>query len=81
MDNEEILQALFTFGLIILALGVYLVPSFIAVLVRKKKSRVAICTLNILTGWTGLGWLISLIWSLMKINTTGAILKLNSLKR
>ncbi len=64
MEAQELLHIFGSFGLGILLLSVYLVPSFIAFLVRKKKNAVAICTLNVLTGWAGLGWLICLIWSL-----------------
>ncbi|NTU92372.1 MAG: superinfection immunity protein [Chlorobiaceae bacterium] len=38
-------------------------PSIIAFL-RKHHSSVAILALNILLGWTGLGWIIAFIWSL-----------------
>jgi len=41
------------------------IPSFIAVS-RNHPNRVAIVILNILFGWTGLGWIILLIWSLTR---------------
>lgn len=47
-----------------LALGVlYFVPTIIAVK-RKHKSTGGIVVLNILAGWTFIGWLIALVWSL-----------------
>lgn len=38
-------------------------PSIIAFL-RRHHSSVAILALNILLGWTGIGWIIAFIWSL-----------------
>lgn len=47
-----------------LALAVlYFVPTIIAVK-RKHKSTGGIVALNILAGWTFVGWLIALVWSL-----------------
>lgn len=48
-----------------LALGMflYLFPFFIAML-RGHNSAAAIFVLTLFVGWTGLGWLIALIWSL-----------------
>jgi hypothetical protein len=40
----------------------YFLPSIIA-LIRKKKNVVAIFLLNLLLGWTILGWVVALIWS------------------
>jgi Superinfection immunity protein len=48
---------------IVVVFFVYFVPTFIA-LMRDKRSKGAIIALNILAGWTGIGWLIALIWSL-----------------
>lgn len=41
----------------------YFVPSLIA-WTRKHRSLPAIIALNILLGWTGLGWIGALVWSL-----------------
>lgn len=46
-------------GMIVL----YFVPTIIAVR-RKHKSTGGIVALNILAGWTFVGWLIALVWSL-----------------
>ena len=48
--------------LIILAI-VYFIPAIIAI-ARKHRSKEAIFALNLLLGWTCLGWVIALIWSL-----------------
>jgi hypothetical protein len=47
----------------------YFLPSIIAGGVHsggKKKNYAAIFTLNLLTGWTGIGWLVCLIWAICK---------------
>jgi hypothetical protein len=49
--------------LITFVVALYFIPSIIA-FVRDAKNKAAIIVLNILTGWTLLGWLIALIWSL-----------------
>lgn len=47
----------------IIALGIYLIPAGIADY-RRHNNRHAIAALNIVAGWTALGWLIALIWAL-----------------
>ena len=42
------------------AIGVYLVPSFIAI---SKRNAAAIFALNLLLGWTLLGWVVALVWA------------------
>lgn len=41
----------------------YLIPTVVAS-IRKHRSGKAIFVLNILLGWTVLGWIASLVWSL-----------------
>ncbi|NEU31225.1 superinfection immunity protein [bacterium LRH843] len=43
----------------------YFLPAIIAI-IRGKTNKVAIIVLNILVGWTFIGWVIALVWSLMK---------------
>lgn len=45
------------------AVLLYLLPSVIAAS-RKHRNREAIAALNLLLGWTGLGWVAALIWAL-----------------
>lgn len=47
----------------LLGLFINFLPSFIA-FSRNHPNQVAILILNILFGWTGLGWIILLIWAL-----------------
>lgn len=65
--------------LVLLAVIVgYFVPSIVAGS-RKHKSVMAIVLVNILFGWTGIGWIWALIWALSNagsnvvvINNVGA---------
>lgn len=50
-------------GILITAATLYLGPTVIA-LVRGHLSALAISVANLLLGWTGLGWVACLIWSL-----------------
>lgn len=47
---------------IMLVVGVYLLPWFIAA-GRGHNNTAAIALLNILLGWTFLGWVAALVWS------------------
>ena len=53
-----------TMVVLVLAIG-YFIPTLIA-FSRDHKNRNAICALNVLLGWTCLGWIGALIWSLTK---------------
>jgi hypothetical protein len=44
-------------------LALYLTPYFVA-RSRDKKNSTAIFALNVLLGWTLIGWVISLVWAL-----------------
>jgi hypothetical protein len=41
----------------------YFLPSIIA-FVRSKRDAVSILVLNIFLGWTLIGWVVALVWSL-----------------
>jgi len=60
-DNETI-NAVFI-GLFILGAILYFTPSIIAIM-RAKKNLIAIMALNFFLGWSLIGWVISLVWSL-----------------
>ncbi|HTZ37103.1 MAG TPA: superinfection immunity protein [Stellaceae bacterium] len=47
----------------LIALAIYLLPSIIG-LARGHQSWPAIAVLDLLLGWTGICWIIALIWSL-----------------
>lgn len=48
--------------LLVIASLLYLVPSVIAYS-RHHRKRTLILMLNLLTGWTAIGWVISAVWS------------------
>ncbi len=43
-----------------LVIGLYLLPSFIAML-RKHQNVSGVVIVNILTGWSGIGWIAALV--------------------
>jgi hypothetical protein len=46
----------------VFAVGLYMLPSFVAA-GRKCKAAAGIVILNLLLGWTLLGWVGALIWA------------------
>jgi hypothetical protein len=52
-----------------IAVIVYFVPGFIA-LARKHPRVGSICALNVVLGWTLIGWFIVLVWSLTRREAT-----------
>lgn len=62
-DSVDFFTFIWYVFLTLLSLGIYFLPSFI-VWKKTKKSATAIFVLNLLAGWTGIGWLIALIWAL-----------------
>jgi hypothetical protein len=52
--------------LIIIAVVLYLLPACVANC-RGHQNATAIAALNLLLGWTLLGWVGSLVWSLTKV--------------
>jgi Superinfection immunity protein len=51
-------------GLVLLGflLGVYFLPAIIA-LARHHHQRIAILVLNLVAGWTLIGWVVALVWA------------------
>lgn len=49
---------------LIVVAGLYFAPTLIATL-RRKRNGLAIFALNLLLGWTVVGWVASFVWSLM----------------
>ncbi len=57
---------MFSFALLLAIVfggALYFAPSIVAVL-RKKSNVLAIVALNMLLGWSVLGWVISMVWAL-----------------
>jgi len=61
MQNFTIFELL----LVVLIFVIYFLPTLIAFL-RKHKHSLAIFLLHLFLGWTVLGWVVSLVWSVMK---------------
>lgn len=47
----------------ILLAAAYFAPAFIAIC-RGHRSAAAILAVNVILGWTGIGWIVAFIWSL-----------------
>ena len=65
--NVNIYSFLFSICISLLVIGIGLVIYFFPVYMaiqRKHKNIAAIFALNLLTGWTFIGWVISLVWAL-----------------
>ncbi len=69
-------------GLILLAIvaAIYFLPTIVASN-RGHQSTAAICVLNIFLGWTFIGWLIALIWSLTGDTRANEARKVENLAR
>ena len=48
------------------AVAIYFIPNFVAT-ARKHPNANAIFALNLLLGWTVIGWVGALVWSLMAV--------------
>jgi hypothetical protein len=62
------METLVGFIALIIAALVYLVPGIIAS-VRNHHNACAIWVLNIFGGWTTVGWLVALVWSVTKVKS------------
>ena len=49
----------------ILCLAIHFTP-FIIALVTKHKNTLAIFIVNLLLGWTFIGWVVALVWAVKK---------------
>jgi hypothetical protein len=60
MQNEGMTSGQHFLWLILFIL--YLLPALIAGR-RRHRQKLAITVLNILAGWTAIGWLVALVWA------------------
>ena len=58
--------------IVVLGAALYFLPTIIAV-ARRKRNMPAILALNLLLGWTFLGWVASLVWSVVRDDANAAI--------
>ncbi len=50
---------------VLVLLTIYFLPTLIA-LMRHHHNRLAIFILNLLLGWTLLGWIVAMVWAFTK---------------
>lgn len=55
-------------GLVVFLLFVYFIPAIIA-FNRSHQNTTAITVLNILLGWTLLGWIVAIVWAFTAVKT------------
>ena len=53
--------------ILLIMLGLYIMPAIIAC-IRKKRNAGAIAVLNVFAGWTFVGWIAALVWSVCEDN-------------
>jgi membrane protein CcdC involved in cytochrome C biogenesis len=63
-DSQAVTGGGIIFALIFFVLGIflYLLPTFVA-MGRHHHNALAIGILNLLLGWTFVGWVVALVWS------------------
>lgn len=66
--SNQTLNTVVFLALIIAALAIYLIPTFIA-FSRGHRYKFPIMAFNIGAGWSGIGWIWTLVWSLWPQNT------------
>lgn len=62
--SPEVVQGLTVLAVLV---GVYMAPTGVALL-RGHRQWPAIAVLNVLLGWTVLGWCAALVWSVLREN-------------
>ena len=67
------------FFIIIGSILLYFLPTIIANN-RKRDNLGAIAVLNLLAGWTGIGWLVALLWSMTKTEKTTTVINNESIE-
>jgi hypothetical protein len=55
----------FGFIIFVFSLALYFLPSIIAI-AGHRRNAAAIFLLNLLLGWTFVGWVVALVWSVKK---------------
>lgn len=64
------MELVFGLFMIVVGLVIYFLPTVIANSRRNPKSN-AIFLVNLLTGWTMLGWIAVLIWAFIDVRDAG----------
>lgn len=63
VKSKETMEAVARVGLVVAGLIVYFLPTYAG---RKKRNASAIAILNLLAGWTFVGWVIAMVWACAK---------------
>ena len=59
--------------LILMGIMLYFIPTIIAIL-KKKPNKLAISALNFFLGWSIIGWVVALVWSLSNNSSNQSII-------
>jgi hypothetical protein len=65
MEFQSAGAIIFLILIFLIGAAIYFIPSIIALL-QRKRNLVAIMALNLLLGWSLIGWVVSLVWALTK---------------
>lgn len=60
MDNVVMIRLMAALVFFVILLPLYFLPTLIS---RRKRNATAIFWLNLLAGWTFIGWIAALIWA------------------
>jgi tetratricopeptide (TPR) repeat protein len=63
----------------ILALVLYFLPTILSLILRRRNT-LAIFAMNLLLGWTLVGWVVALVWALTKDNQNQTVIIKNEIK-
>lgn len=69
--DRPLVPVLFLLGAMCIGVMLYFLPSMVA-MARGHENKLAIVILNLLLGWTFLGWVGALVWSLTVTRRTHA---------
>jgi len=58
----SLFHLLFMLVFAVVGLGVYFVPTIVAV-ARKHEQTGLVFLVNVLAGWSGIGWILTLLWA------------------
>jgi hypothetical protein len=64
-NRENEMEVVFGFVVLACALFIYLLPTYVA-WAKKHTNFAAIAMLNVLLGWTFVGWVVALVWAMSK---------------
>jgi hypothetical protein len=60
-----VFELLLLLTIVTAVLGIYFMPSIVAAMLGKQNLR-TIFIVNLSLGWTGVGWIVALIWALRR---------------